>query len=231
MSQKFQFVYFDLDDTLLNHRRAERHALLDLSRRLWDGKSESYVSRLRDSYHARNRELWHAYADGEIDRLTLQELRIRHLIDEFNIRDTTWQDLDKYYMAQYAVHWQEVDGARAAFEAVAERVKVGLITNGFADVQHAKLERFPVFRQKSSAVVISEEVGVLKPDRRLFERAEEMAGVSGDAILYVGDSYRSDVLGAVAAGWVAAWFSEDREREMPERSFAFSDWSELLVRI
>ncbi len=231
MSPKFRFVYFDLDDTLLDHRRAERDALRDLSRRLWDGEFETYASQMRDSYHDRNRELWHSYANGEIDRLTLRELRFRHLIDAFDICDATWQDLDEYYMERYAVYWREVDGARDAFEAAAERVDVGLITNGFADVQHAKLQRFPFYRQKSTSIVISEEVGFLKPDLRLFKRAEEMAGVSGDGILYVGDSYRSDVLGAVAAGWAAAWYSGEREREMPERSFVFSDWSDLLAKI
>lgn len=231
MTKKFQFVYFDLDDTLLDHRGAEARALLDLSRKLWDGEFDVHAARLRDSYQEKNRELWHAYADGEIDRHTLREWRFRHIVDTFEIGDVSWKDLDDYYMRRYAVHWREIDGARDAFESAADRLEVGLITNGFADVQHAKLDRFPVFRERSASVVISEEVGFLKPDARLFRRAEEMAGRSGDSILYVGDSYRSDVLGAVEAGWSAAWFSGELERDLPEGSFVVNEWSELLARL
>ncbi len=229
--KKIRFVYFDLDDTLLDHRGAEASALLDLSRKMWDGDFALHASRLRDSYYQKNRELWHAYADGDIDRHTLRERRFRHIVDTFEISDVSWRDLDDYYMERYAVHWREIDGARDAFEAAADRFDVGLITNGFADVQHAKLERFPLFRERSASVVISEEVGFLKPDQRLFRRAEEMAGVTDGSILYVGDSYRSDVLGAVGAGWSAAWFSEERGSDLPKGSFVFSEWSDLLARI
>jgi putative hydrolase of the HAD superfamily len=43
-------------------------------------------------------------------------------------------------------------------------------------------------------------VGVAKPDRRLFEAALELAGVSAAEALHVGDSYEEDVVGARAAG-------------------------------
>ena len=71
--------------------------------------------------------------------------------------------LGEAYLARYAAHWQWTPGAEAAFHAIAARVPVGLLTNGFADAQHAKLDRFPALRERAAAVVISEEVGVMKP--------------------------------------------------------------------
>ncbi len=225
---KPHFVYFDLDDTLLDHRSAERAALKDVIEYVWGETNGQRVTDIQERYHERNLDLWHAYSAGEIGRSELRHLRFSHIVEHYNLSQS-WSELDTLYMERYGHHWREMAGARAAFEAIAQRVPVGVITNGFAATQRQKLQRFPFIEQWSRAVVISEEVGFLKPDRRLFSHAERAAGVAGPKILYVGDSYRSDVLGALNAGWKAAWFAPDEPQdELPEHVFAFSDWGELV---
>jgi len=105
---------------------------------------------------------------------------------------------------------------------------VGILTNGFAAVQYAKMERFPELRQHAKALVISEEVGVAKPHPELFAHATRAAGVAPEAILYVGDSFGSDVLGAKNAGWQVAWFTPAAPASVPESVFVFARWPELL---
>jgi FMN phosphatase YigB (HAD superfamily) len=57
-----------------------------------------------------------------------------------------------------------------------------------------------------SAVVVSHEVGVIKPQREIFEVASVRLGIqSGPAILHVGDDPGADVVGAHNVGWRAAW--------------------------
>jgi FMN phosphatase YigB (HAD superfamily) len=121
-----------------------------------------------------------------------------------------------------------VHGALEVFNAIADRVPVGVITNGFLNVQRRKLERFEEVSRRLSAVIISEEVGYMKPHRQLFEIAQSRAGVPGKHILYVGDSLHSDVDGALAAGWHMAWFAPHRQAS-PEsdRLIRFGTWSEL----
>ena len=60
-------------------------------------------------------------------------------------------------------------------------------------VSHGLLERFDV-------VVISSEVGVSKPDERIFRIATELAGVDPCRCLYVGDNYYDDAVGAATVG-------------------------------
>lgn len=220
-----RFVYFDLDDTLLDHSGAEREALRDLAREILGLADDSpVIERLQHAYHDRNRELWADYSARRITKDELRCKRFEHIADTF-ANGATWTELDSFYMERYADHWRPVDGALSLFEWVADRYPVGIITNGFASTQHAKLDRFPMIREVSRAVIISEEVGHLKPDRRLFLHAEHAAGEPGDSILYVGDSLRSDVEGALAAGWRAAWYTE---REVPvelaANVFAFREW-------
>jgi HAD superfamily hydrolase (TIGR01549 family) len=223
-----RFIYFDLDDTLLDHGSAERAALRDLAHELLGFDEDSpIVAEIQRAYRVRNIELWGEYSAGRIGKDQLRHRRFEEISDLYS-GPHSWRELDSFYMSRYADHWSPVDGALGVFERVAQRVPVGIITNGFADTQHAKLDRFPLLRRLSRSVVISEEVGYLKPDGRLFEHAEQATREPGENILYVGDSLRSDVRGALAAGWQAAWYSS---AELPEdlagRVFVFDQWSDF----
>lgn len=222
------FVYFDLDDTLLDHRAAERAALRDLACEVLALEEDSpLIGRIQQVYHTRNRELWADYAAGRISKGDLRKRRFQPIAKSFG-DGRSWKELDTFYMARYADHWRPVDGALEVFEAVSRRYPVGIITNGFADTQRSKLERFPAIRGASGALIISEEVGHLKPDPRLFAVAEERAEVPGELILYVGDSLHSDVRGALDAGWRAAWYTREEAPDgLSGGVFVFGSWPDL----
>ena len=154
---RFSFVYFGLDDTLLDLRRTEYMALADL--------------------HVKN------------------------------------------YLARYPEYGSNIPGAQAAFVITDEAYSVGILTNGFVEVQHAKMDQFPELRRRASAMVISEEVGFMKPDPRIFAHATQLAAADPGEILYTGDSYRSDVQGGAAARWNAAWFSPGEDDGKPDHRF------------
>ncbi len=216
-----RFVYFDLDDTLLDHRAAERAALADCCA-AFAGFERHAADVVQATYHAHNAPLWRQYAAGEIGREDVQRLRFERLCQALAL-DLDPAALGAAYLDRYAERWTWMPGAEAAFLAIAERLPVGLLTNGFAEVQHAKLDRFPALRERAAAVVVSEEVGVMKPHPAIFAHATEAAGVAAGEILYVGDSLHSDVEGGLAAGWQVAWFRGDAHPEV----FVFDDWSAL----
>ncbi len=64
------------------------------------------------------------------------------------------------------------------------------------------------------AVVVSQRVGSIKPDPRIFRAAETVLGSTGTAILHVGDDWAADVVGAKRAGWRAAYL-RDRQTGSP----------------
>jgi putative hydrolase of the HAD superfamily len=121
------------------------------------------------------------------------------------------------------------DGALDALARLRERVPaLGLVTNGAAAAQRAKIERFdlaPFF----DAIVVEGEAGCGKPDRRVFERALAGTGAAPERALMAGDNYECDVLGALGAGLHAVWIHRDRPyrpvgapvaRPAPPRPFA-----------
>lgn len=228
---KIQFIYFDVDDTLLDHRQAERNALADVHAAFPDAFDDVTAQRVQEAYHGHNAPLWERYADGEIEKEELKRLRFEQLLETLAVDSVAAEHVGAHYIERYTHHWTFVDGARDAFRRLADRFPVGLLTNGFAETQHAKIERFPVLEERSEAVVVSEETGYLKPDPRVFAHAAEQAGTAPEAVLYVGNSLRSDVKGGLNAGWQVAWYARHGlNGEAPpdsDRLFRFRAWPQL----
>ena len=90
-------------------------------------------------------------------------------------------------------------GALETLQQLSRRYRLGVITNGFIDSQRGRLEAAgltPYF----DPILISEEVGVAKPDARIFEMALDALGLSAADVIYVGDSIGHDCAGCISAG-------------------------------
>jgi putative hydrolase of the HAD superfamily len=88
---------------------------------------------------------------------------------------------------------------------------LALLTNGAADVQREKLSRTRLARHFET-IVISGEVGVAKPDPRIFSIVLERLGVEAKDAVMVGDSLARDVEGAHRAGLRAIWLDRGAAR-------------------
>ena len=224
-----QFIYFDLDDTLLDHGHAERAALADVRAAYPDAFDGVPVDTLRTTYRQHSVPLWRQYAAGTIEKEELKHERFEGTLNALGVDTLDAAMVSDFYLERYAAHWRFLPGARSAFTRLAKQFSVGVLTNGFVETQTKKLNRFPVLRERAEAVVICEETGYLKPHAAVFAHAAEAANTSSDHILYVGDSYHSDVQGGCAAGWQVAWFtSGGGSQSTSENCFVFDEWDDLL---
>lgn len=211
-----RFVFFDLDDTLLDHRSAERAALADLHRHYHPHLGHHALEHVRRTYHTVNSALWTDFGAGRVSSPDLKRLRSARLLEALGVEALDADAFSEAYLARYATHWAWMAGAREAFCAVAAHRPVGLLTNGFAEQQRSKLARFPELARLATVVVVSDEVGVAKPSRAVFDHARaEAARATGWTLapadlMLVGDSLASDVQGAVAAGWHAVWLGGEQ---------------------
>ncbi|MDT0632825.1 HAD-IA family hydrolase [Rubrivirga sp. S365] len=227
-------VVFDLDDTLLDHRGAERAALADVHRMHAAHLGHHGVGHVQDTYHAHNVPLWRDFGAGRITAADLKRLRSERVLHALEAHDLDPETFSRDYLARYAEHWRWADGALDAYRAVATRFPVGVLTNGFSEQQRAKFARLPEVEALAAFAVISDEVGVRKPDPRLFEHVLGLArgvldrpALAPADVLYVGDSFHSDVEGGVGAGWRVAWLRGDDARA-PEGAAVVEDWRALL---
>ncbi len=88
---------------------------------------------------------------------------------------------------------------------LAERFTVGICSNWPLAATIDRFVEAAGWAPSLTAVVVSERVGAIKPDRRFFRIAEAALGASPGAILHAGDDWAADVVGATRAGWRVAY--------------------------
>ena len=182
-----------------------------------------------EAYHTHNAELWHLYGHGQIDRPFLMMDRFLHPIcavkgiakEDGEAFKSLAMEMSSLFLAQTNAHFRLLPDAQEVVVYLAGKYALTVVSNGFAEVQHYKLEKsglLPYFRH----VVLSEEVGALKPGARIFEVAMEMnrrelPNLEKEEVVMVGDSWGSDIEGAMNAGIDAVWISpEPSAQALPE---------------
>ena len=138
--------------------------------------------------------------------------------------------LSDAYVAYERSRHPLIEGAAEFVHSLAGRCRLGLLTNGPADIQRLKLEGTglaPCF----ATVVISGEVGLGKPDADVFALTLSQLGAKADSAVMVGDSWERDVIGALDAGLSAVWVSGGRPiPEQRPNTVAVSGVGDLIGR-
>jgi putative hydrolase of the HAD superfamily len=129
--------------------------------------------------------------------------------------DALARDLVSTYVRARRSEWAIDPVAIPTLEALAPRYHLALVTNGAPDVQREKLAATGLGRY-FAAVVISAELGIGKPDRRIFGAALDRIGASASDAVMVGDSLERDVAGARGAGLRTIWL--ERDDAAPDRT-------------
>jgi len=92
----------------------------------------------------------------------------------------------------------------------ARAIALGLVTNGFAETHREKIALLQI-EQVFDEIIIADEVGMVKPDPRIFAHVCERLGVQAVTTVMVGDRYDRDILGAQAAGLQTVWLNMRNE--------------------
>jgi putative hydrolase of the HAD superfamily len=225
-------LFFDLDDTLLDHRTSEGLA----QQETFDAHASLFGSLAFEewlpAYRRRNVALWEAFGRRAITREELCRRRFEEPLGELGLDATRGASVGDFYLAAYERHWRLFEGACEALEEASRLGIVGILSNGFTWLQKKKVKRFGLDRWVRH-VVLSEEVGVSKPAREIFDAAVRMAGGGGASVrkVYVGDQFECDVLGAKSAGWFPIFFNPRGEPLPSPAVFVtrLSDLSPLLA--
>lgn len=124
---------------------------------------------------------------------------------EMGLAASLQQELEAHFWAVYDDFCTLPDDARETLETLRIRgKKLGIVTNGRTNRQHAKIDALGI-RSLFDAIVVSEEVGFRKPDPQIFRCALELCSASPEQAIHVGDHPDADIEGAVNAGLQAVW--------------------------
>ena len=199
---KYGHVLFDLDHTLLDSDGSEAAAFGEAMRR--SGVEDALP--LLPRYREVNRGLWRALERGE---LSLSRLRVQRFED---LAAAAKLELDAEATADHfsdllGEHGELYEGARAALEALASRVRLALVTNGVGRTQRRRIDRLGL-RPFFDGIAISGELGTAKPGTEIFDEAlRQLGDPPRERVLMVGDNLSSDIAGANASGIDACWLN------------------------
>jgi putative hydrolase of the HAD superfamily len=200
-------VFFDLDDTLFDHQYSRRCGFMALKAM----HPALLPVDIRDLEKVHEQLIWANYEkvlNGEISIQDAMTQRISTLCTRFGLTLPP-EDIPSTvlgYDTAYRKNRRAVPGSRELLELLSEKVNVGIITNGFKDLQEEKIA-ICRFTPLIDIIVISEETGYKKPDRRIFETALMLAEAGPSESVYVGDSWDVDILPAHGCGMKAVWLN------------------------
>jgi HAD superfamily hydrolase (TIGR01549 family) len=204
-------VLFDLDDTLFDHRGCAQDALrtLQACHRCF---REMVFADLEGAHARLLEELHQEVMVGRVPLDDARKERFRRLFAAAGV--TAGDDLSRLAAVAYRDRYAEVrramPGAAELLQLVRARARVGVVSNNLLAEQEEKL-RVCGLDRFIDALVVSEEIGVGKPDPAMFAVALDRLGCAAEEAVMVGDSWPSDIAGARAAGIRAIWFNPRHE--------------------
>ena len=161
-----------------------------------------------EAYEAINHELWHLYSLNQTTKEELRYQRFHKAFLHFNYDNLAlahiWAD-DYLKISPYKTHL--IDGAMDVLLHLKEKYQLHIITNGFKEVQHIKLD-YSNLKPFFNHIIISEEHGFNKPDIKIFDLAQQLTGSQTHECVMIGDNYDTDILGALNANWQAFYLAE-----------------------
>ena len=223
-----EFLFLDLDDTILDFHKAERLAISRTFRSFGLEPTEQVLER----YHVINRLHWERLERGELTRDQVLTGRFQMLFEELGIPAQP-QAIAKGYEHNLGLGHYFLPGAKEALDTLRGKYRLFLASNGTASVQHSRLTSaglYPYFEE----VFVSQDLGANKPSRAFFDAcAARIPGYDPRKALMVGDSLTSDILGGINAGmktcWVCPRGTQGRPDIVPDyRIEALSQLPELL---
>ena len=193
---KYRYLLVDNDNTLMDFNLSERKALTETLEACGLPADEETCA----AYHHINDALWKALERGETTQKQLKVERFARLLERLGRTDLDAAAVAARYSDQLATHADLLPGAMELLEAVHGRMKIALVSNGVSAIQRGRLSRSPIL-PLMDAVIISEEIGVSKPDPRMVEAALAALGCDDKAeAVMLGDSLTADIPAAANAG-------------------------------
>lgn len=205
-------IIFDLDNTLVNRKQA------------FEVYSEKLVDKfLNEMNQAERRKTIEFIRVEDRDGYRSKRELYQELKEKLSWkRETSVDELIEFWFSEFSNCTVLMENAVDVLESIKDRgYKLGLITNGSIHSQNAKIDKVGI-REYFDCIVVSDEVGIKKPDARIFQMVVNDLGVSATNTWYVGDHPVNDYKGARDAGLNAIWFEGFQEWGLSEEKPEFS---------
>lgn len=222
-------LFFDLDHTLWDFDKNAEETLDELFYKyrfdtlLGLQNSSTFIK----TYTRNNHRLWAMYHHGKIDRISLRKARFENTFIDLGIDPSHFPtDFEKDYLQICPTKPHLFPYTHETLTYLQKRYTLHLITNGFKEASETKVNACGL-RKYFKTFVISELVGISKPDSKIFEHAVNHAATQKERSIMIGDNVDADIRGALRYGMDAVYFNPLKEAKPNDIPFQIHCLSEL----
>lgn len=217
-----------MDDTVWAFSENARDTFQDMySKYRFDRYFDSF-EHFYSLYSGKNTELWKLYDKGEITKDKLNDLRFSFPLLQVGVNDPS---LVKAYSADFfseIIYKKKVmPHVHEALEYLAGKYNLYVLSNGFRELQQQKMKSADVSGYFKK-IILSEDIGVHKPNPKIFNFAMSATQSELKTSLMIGDNWVNDVEGARNVGMGHIFYNVKKEQDLPfHPTFVLNDWMEI----
>jgi putative hydrolase of the HAD superfamily len=210
--RKYKYLFFDLDHTIWDFEENAKQSLHEIFDDALQQKLQTDFNNFFKSYSHHNTVLWDRYERGFIGVEELKWKRMYRAMLDFKLAD---ENLSKELSLQFLkILPTKKEVFDYSFEILTylknKNYQLHLITNGFENVQNAKLQNsgLHVYFDK---MITSESSNSLKPKPEIFEYAMQVTKATSSESIMIGDNQHADIGGAINFGMDAIFVNHIAE--------------------
>ncbi len=204
--KKYRGFLLDADNTLFDYDTAEREALEETFK---EAAPHVPFEQALEVYRPLNAGWWKRFEAAEIPLADLKVGRFADLLTALGV-STDPRSTAAAYLERLSRKAYLLPRALQTIDALKSAGPLCLVTNGISLVQRGRLAASGI-ADRFEAILISEEMGIGKPDQRFFSAACAALRLPPSDLLCIGDNPRADVDGARGAGIDACWYKPSRD--------------------
>jgi len=204
-----EFIFADLDDTVLDFGGAEKNAITMTLKRF----GLPFDNETLTLYSTVNKKLWQALERKEITRERVLVQRFELLLEHLGREKTYAEAMNNTYKVFLSREHTFIEGAEELLKRLYGKYRLFIVSNGTTFVQNGRISGAGL-EKYFEKIFLSEAIGYDKPDVRFFEKCfAQIDNFDKSKAIIIGDSISSDILGGKNAGIKTCWFNRSGIKE------------------
>ena len=213
--KQYKTIFIDLDDTIYDFVGSSRESFKEAYDLLGYASYFNSFEHFLSLYEPYNLELWHRYGEGKITKEELNRKRYSYPLKMVGIDNQELADMFcSEVLSRIPTKNKVVPGAIELLEHLYKKYPLYILSNGFKELQAHKM-RSAGLTKYFKGIVLSDDIGINKPNPELFIHALQVAHTTAEESLMIGDLFETDIVGATGVGMDQLFYNRKRLDTLP----------------
>lgn len=219
----YKGIIFDLDDTIYSYTNSHDKSIQTVFEYL---QVKYNITNIHTIYETIKTSLKY-----ELDTTASshnKSIYFKQLLEHYHIDLSILQTIQNLYWTTFLEHIETFEGVREFISwNKSIGIKIGILSDYETEYQIQKVDKLDLLSY-IDVIVTSEEVGIEKPSRHMFQTVLNKLKMTPDEIIMIGDNYEKDIQGANNMNIRSYWFNNQKIRKTTSITTPFSSWIEIL---